>query len=122
MNGTPQNATPEPTYPERFREVVSSNIAAIAFVHPDGTDMLLSPHGLKPDPNERGKVQVIFKNGLVWEYRPVPRAIAEEFLKAESVGKFFNEHIKGKKDEDGNSVYHAERIELEEFKAKTKEG
>lgn len=39
---------------------------------------------------------VVFKNGATWNYSPVPLAVWEDSLKAESIGKFLNSVIKPK--------------------------
>lgn len=58
--------------------VVSSNLAAI------GYDL------------QRQVLAVTFKSGDVWHYASVPSALAEQLFEADSKGKFFSTHIKGK--------------------------
>lgn len=58
-------------------KVKSSNIAAVAY---DGEAELL---------------RVQFNNGSVYEYSNVPEQTAQDFVKAESVGKYFHARIKG---------------------------
>lgn len=39
-------------------------------------------------------MEIRLANGEVYQYRNVPKSVFFEMLKAESQGKFFNEHIK----------------------------
>lgn len=57
--------------------VESSNIKAIGF------------------DKSRNVLRVAFnKNGTIWEYSPFTQGQYEDFLNAESKGKWFNEHIR----------------------------
>ena len=47
---------------------------------------------------------VQFKSGAVWRYADVPADKHEAFVGADSVGKFFNEHIKPH--HDGTKLDH----------------
>jgi hypothetical protein len=58
----------------QFQEVVSSNIAAMAH---DQTGM-----------------RVRFKTGAEYHYDAVPKALFDEILTAESVGRAFNQKVK----------------------------
>lgn len=42
------------------------------------------------------ELRVEFKNKKIWEYEDVPKEVVDNLIGAESVGKFFNENIKGK--------------------------
>lgn len=44
----------------------------------------------------RRTMKVEFSSGRVYEYRKVPRATYDKFLKADSKGKFFNAEIRDK--------------------------
>lgn len=67
-----------------WTEVDSSNIAAIGISE------------------EVGELHVQFKSGAVYVYHDVPADTAQEFLDADSKGKFLNERIKG--------VYEASKL------------
>ncbi|MEP7286385.1 MAG: KTSC domain-containing protein [Chloroflexota bacterium] len=41
-------------------------------------------------------LEIEFESGRIYQYYDVPEAIYEEMLKAESKGKYFNSHIRGK--------------------------
>jgi len=58
--------------------VTSSNIHAIGY---DASRMTLAVH---------------FRNGAIWHYPGAWQALYDGFARAESIGKFFNTHIKGK--------------------------
>jgi len=46
--------------------------------------------------DEDGEVLYItFNSGITYSYDMVPVAVYEEFLKADSVGQYFNKNIKG---------------------------
>jgi hypothetical protein len=45
---------------------------------------------------KRKMLQVEFIEGGIYQYDQVPRFVYEEFLKADSHGRFFEEHVKGK--------------------------
>lgn len=62
-----------PENPFKHVSVKSSNVESIA--HHDNT------------------LQVTFKNGKTYNYHGVSKDIHEELMKAESVGKFLNQHI-----------------------------
>lgn len=62
------------TMKPEFKDVSSSNIAAIAH------------HG--------DTLHVRFHNGSVWKYSDVDQKLYNDMLLAGSVGKYFNEHIK----------------------------
>lgn len=57
--------------------VQSSNVAEVGY---EAYSMLL---------------EVAFVSGSVYQYFDVPEAVYQELLRASSVGKFLNEHIKG---------------------------
>lgn len=40
-------------------------------------------------------LEVKFKNGGLYRYSNVPKAIAEGLMKADSVGRYFAAHVKG---------------------------
>jgi len=61
-------------------KVDSSNVAEVG--HDSDTDTLV----------------VLFHNGGMYAYDDVPRTVYDQMLSAESVGKFFNAHVKGKYD------------------------
>lgn len=63
-----------------FEQVASTNIGAIAH------DAVA------------GELHVQFKNGSHYVYAGVPRTTYEKMRSAESVGKFLQEHVKGKFD------------------------
>lgn len=44
----------------------------------------------------RRVMKVKFASGRTYSFRGVPRAIFESFKKATSLGKFFNQEVKGK--------------------------
>lgn len=60
--------------------VSSSNIDAVGFGPREGTDY--------------GQLRVQFKSGAVWEYDDVLASVHRDLVSAESVGKFYNQHIK----------------------------
>lgn len=74
--------------------VESSNIVSIGFDY-DGDPV-----------NNTVTLQVEFRSGAIWNYEKVPAEVAEEFLGAESVGRFFYANIRGK--------YVEARVEIEE--------
>ena len=39
-------------------------------------------------------LEVLFHSGSVYQYFDVPEIVFSELLQAESIGRFFNEHIK----------------------------
>ena len=45
--------------------------------------------------DERGTLEVEFRNGRRYVYRRVPRRVYEELLVAPSKGRFFNDRIRG---------------------------
>ena len=51
----------------------------------------------------RGTIIVEFVNGGKYEYFGVPLVVIQEFVGASSVGKFFNENIRGKYNEEKRS-------------------
>ena len=57
-------------------DVESSNIAAVGY--------------------NRGTTRIKFKSGKVFDYAAVRRAVYDNMIKSDSVGKFFNKEIKGK--------------------------
>lgn len=61
-----------------MQTVDSSNISSIAYI--DGERSLI----------------VMFKTGKYYKYFNVNRSVYESMLTAESVGKFFHKHIRGK--------------------------
>ncbi len=46
--------------------------------------------------HEGGKLIVRFKGGGTYEYADVPAHVHDKMMAAESTGKFFHEHVKGK--------------------------
>lgn len=42
------------------------------------------------------QLDIAFKSGDIWRYAGVPETLALEFANAESKGKFFNAHVRGK--------------------------
>lgn len=69
-----------------WQEVKSSNIAKVRYVD--------------------GGMELQFTNGAVYRYKDVPEEVFNELLKAESVGKFFFSHIKGKFEGDAVKCKH----------------
>lgn len=65
----------KPAHPE-LTPVTSSNLSGIA--------------------HHEGALFVKFNNGSVWKYPGVPPAHFEEMKTAESVGRYFNAHVKGR--------------------------
>ena len=61
--------------------VTSANIEAVAFKQ-------ITPGA------ETGEMHIRFKNGRIYVYYGVGTEIYDQFLKAESQGKFFHAHIK----------------------------
>ncbi len=59
-----------------MKEVKSSNIDAIG--------------------HENGTLTIRFKGGGTYDYPDVPAELHDKFVNAESCGKFFQEHIRGK--------------------------
>lgn len=57
-------------------EAISSNIESVSY--------------------EDGDLFITYKNHTTYVYQKVPREIFENLKKAESVGKFVNQYIKGK--------------------------
>lgn len=44
----------------------------------------------------KGMLYIRLKNGCFYEYEDVPKTLYKDFIKAESLGKFFITYIKGK--------------------------
>lgn len=65
----------------QWTPVESSNVAAIGYENHD--DEL------------KAELYVRFKSGLEYVYHDVPAGVVQEFLDADSKGKYLNEHIKG---------------------------
>lgn len=61
---------------EVLTPVESSNIAAVG--HTDGT------------------LTVQFKSGAIYDYADVPSEVFEEFVSADSVGRYFNQNLVGR--------------------------
>lgn len=40
------------------------------------------------------RMVIVFRNGYVYEFHMVPRSVFEEFINAESKGKFFMDNLK----------------------------
>ena len=59
-----------------LREVESSNISKIG--------------------HEEDTLYVQYKSGVTYKYKEVPKALYEEFLAADSKGRFMNSKVKGK--------------------------
>ena len=59
-------------------KVESSNIASIGYDQLDGI------------------LEIEFKSGAIYQYENVPIRVYEVMMKADSVGKYFNAHIKSK--------------------------
>ena len=68
--------------PPNHQAVESSNIKSLAFLNPDATGT--------------GTLEILFKSGVIWQYKNVHRELAEELQKAESVGSFFAQRIKAR--------------------------
>ena len=79
-------ATPEIKLPEGFTPVISSNLAAIAFM--DKRDLVNEKAGTE--------IQVLFKNGTRYHYERVDDITVSQFKIAESHGRFLNSNLKGK--------------------------
>lgn len=47
---------------------------------------------------QNGDLLVEYKSGTLYRYKKVPRTIYEEFINAESKGRFMNSNIKNKYD------------------------
>lgn len=81
----------ETPLPAGFLPTESSNIKGIAF--------FLGQENVTPDPKSRliqaGELQVVFHNGTRYRYEGVPGQLYWEMREAESVGRFFNQNIKG---------------------------
>lgn len=45
---------------------------------------------------QSGFLHVLFKNGQTYNYQDVPKIVFDEFVRASSPGKFFNNNVKGK--------------------------
>lgn len=61
--------------------VESSNVVAIGYEHHD--DEL------------KAELHVQFKSGTEYVYHDVPAGVVQDFLDADSKGKYLNEHIRG---------------------------
>lgn len=59
-------------------DVVSSNLSQVGYEEENQT------------------LKVVFKNGDLYHYFGVPKEVFELMLKSESIGKFFNQHVKNK--------------------------
>jgi hypothetical protein len=44
-------------------------------------------------------LEIEFRSGEIWQYRPVPPAIYIAMMNSDSIGKFFQKYIKGNFDE-----------------------
>lgn len=45
---------------------------------------------------DRKVLEVEFKTGAVHQYEDVPGDLSEQMVRAESVGRFFSEHVRGR--------------------------
>ena len=77
---------PEIKLPEGFTSVISSNLAAVAFV--DKRDLVNAKGGTE--------IQVLFKNGTRYHYEHIDDITVSQFKIAESPGRFLNSNLKGK--------------------------
>ena len=91
--------------PPNFRAVESSNLKAVAFETPQGTD------GVEDGACSVGTLRVMFKTGAVWRYDSVPREKALAMLKAPSIGGFFNAAIKNKAEHPATKEQTAPKAE-----------
>ena len=64
-----------------MQEVESSNIAAL---------------GWDQGPEDTGCLTVRFKTGGMYIYHDIPSDIGEGIFEAESVGRYFSQHVRGK--------------------------
>jgi hypothetical protein len=88
--------------PSGFRTPLkpSSNIKAFAWLGPAGEDLLredLAGHTEVIENANQGKLCVRFVNGTRYDYGGVPQGMMRAMLKAESIGSFFNQNIRGNK-------------------------
>ena len=60
--------------------------------------------------DDREVLEVKFRTGRVYRYKQVPRRVFEEFLTADSAGKYFNEQIRT--NYEGELVYDPHRPRL----------
>ena len=60
----------------------SSNISSVSYMPLQVTE------------EEKGNLTVTFKSGMVYSYAMVPLKVVDQMLKAESIGKAFNELIR----------------------------
>lgn len=99
----PESTTEGSTLPQAFTPVTSSNLAGIAWFGPAKEDLLknLPDHHMA-----QGTLGVIFKNGTRYHYEGVPREAITALLEAESIGKVFNQTVKG------NEAYHGSKVDL----------
>ncbi len=51
-------------------------------------------HAIGYDP-EIQLLEIIFNSGRIYQYREVPPQVYEQFMNAESKGRYFNENIRG---------------------------
>lgn len=70
-----------------MKEVVSGNIAAVGY---EVTEEQKEPEGTF----EAGNLDIKFKSGTTYRYKKVPRDTEQEFMEAESKGKYFASEIK----------------------------
>lgn len=67
-----------------MHNVKSSNIKAIGY------------NGIANFHKSNGTLRIEFSHGGIYNYENVPFKIASDFLKAESLGKYFHKHINNK--------------------------
>jgi hypothetical protein len=53
----------------------------------------------------RNVLEVEFSNGAVWQYDGVPRELADQLVKSDSVGRFFAQNVRNQ--------FPAKRVETE---------
>lgn len=71
----------------QMTEVKSSNISAIGFT---------KEHRITLNSPPTSVMRVTFTHGESYDYYGVPEKIYREFVKAESIGKYFHEHVNKK--------------------------
>jgi KTSC domain len=46
--------------------------------------------------NQSAVLELEFRSGAIYHYRAVPAQVYQEFLRAESKGRYFNQHIRNR--------------------------
>jgi len=103
----------KPKLPEGYLPVTSSNIKAIGFFSygPAHISRTKDPLVMLQEGEREGRLEILFNNGGRWAYENVDPMKADELLKAESVGRYFNANIKAKPEEHAPSMMEAWRPE-----------